>query len=155
MSGRPSDTDARTDTADAADRMAIVALTIAYAWAIDGRDYDALRHIFEPDATAMLVDERVGIESIIERISSALDPLDASQHLIGNHQVVVSGDTATCRCYLQAQHVRRGASGGPNYIVAGRYDDDLVRTPAGWRIRRRVLVVTWTDGNLAVVRPGR
>ena len=96
----------------------------------------------------------MGIESIIERISTALDPLDASQHLMGNHLVVVSGDRATCRCYLQAQHVRHGAPGGSNYIVAGRYEDDLVRTPEGWRIRRRVLVVTWTDGNVAVVRPG-
>ena len=135
------------------DRRAVIDLTIAYTWAIDTHNWDALRSIFVPDATAFLVDERVGIDSIIERISAALGPLDDSQHLIGNHQVRIDGDSATCRCYLQAQHVRRAAEGGPNFIVAGRYEDEMVRTTQGWRISRRVLVVTWTDGNPFVVRP--
>ena len=140
-----------TDGMNADDRQAIVDLTIAYTWAIDGHDWEALRDIFLPDATAMLVDERVGIESIIERISGALTPLDASQHLIGNHQVRIDGDRATCRCYMQAQHVRHGAPGGPNFIFAGTYEDEMERTTAGWRIRRRVLSNTWTEGNPAVV----
>lgn len=151
---KPSTDPTTNPTADA-DRQAVIDLTIAYAWAIDAHDWDALRDIFLPDATALLVDERVGIDSIIERIRTALTPLDASQHLIGNHQVRLNGDTATCRCYLQAQHVRRAAEGGPNFIVAGRYEDEMVRTPAGWRIRRRVLVRTWTEGNPNVVRAAR
>ncbi len=136
------------------DRQEIVDLTIAYAWALDMREFELLRNIFLPEATALLVDERDGIDSIIERVRSALEPLDASHHLIGNHQVSVDGDTATCRCYLQAQHVREGTEGGPNYIFAGRYEDDLVRTATGWRIARRTLVRVWSDGNPAVVRPG-
>ncbi len=136
------------------DRQEIVDLTIAYAWALDMREFELLRNIFLPEATALLVDERDGIDSIIERVRSALEPLDASHHLIGNHQVSVDGDTATCRCYLQAQHVRESTEGGPNYIFAGRYEDDLVRTATGWRIARRTLVRVWSDGNPAVVRPG-
>ena len=136
------------------DRQAIVDLTIAYAWALDMREFELLRNIFLPEATALLVDERTGVDSIIERVRSALEPLDASHHLIGNHQVTVDGDRATCRCYLQAQHVREGTQGGSNYIFAGRYEDDLVRTAAGWRIARRTLVRVWSDGNPAVVRPG-
>ena len=136
---------------NAEDRQAIVDLTIAYTWAIDGHHWEALRDIFLPDATALLVDERVGIVSIIERISGALTPLDSSQHLIGNHQVRIDGDRATCRCYLQAQHVRQAAPGGPNFIFAGTYEDEIERTPAGWRIRRRVLSNIWTEGNPAVV----
>ena len=136
------------------DRQAIVDLTIAYAWALDMREFELLRNIFLPEATALLVDERIGVDSIIERVRSALEPLDASHHLIGNHQVTVDGDRATCRCYLQAQHVREATQGGSNYIFAGRYEDDLVRTAAGWRIARRTLVRVWSDGNPAVVRPG-
>ena len=110
--------------------------------------------MFVPDATADLpsLNHLVGIEAIRGRVRSALEHLDDSQHLVGNHEVVVDGDTATHRCYLQAQHVRRAATGGPNYIVAGRYEDRLVRTAAGWRIAHRTLVVMWTDGNLAVAR---
>jgi hypothetical protein len=40
-----------------------------------------------------------------------------------------------------------------NYVIAGRYEDELVRTADGWRVSFRRLVVVWTDGNLAVVRP--
>jgi hypothetical protein len=139
-----------------ADEHAIVALTIAYTWALDSRDWPTLHQVFLPDATAFLGRELVGIEAIIERISSALSPLDASQHIIANHQVTFdgTGDAATCRCYLHAQHVRAEAAGkgtgGPNFIVAGRYLDDLVRIENGWRIKRRTLVVDWTEGNTAV-----
>ncbi|MSW21594.1 MAG: hypothetical protein F2873_11935 [Actinobacteria bacterium] len=43
---------------------------------------------------------------------------------------------------------------GTESTMAGRYDDDLVRTPTGWRISHRRLVATWADGNPRVVRGG-
>lgn len=147
-----------------ADRLAIVDLTIAYCWALDTHDWDALGDVFVAEATAILgsADELVGIDAIRTRCSGALSPLDASQHMVSNHQVTFhrdsdgdgDGDTATCRCYFQAQHVRRAAmsSGGANFIIAGRYEDRLVRTPSGWRIAHRELVPMWRDGNVAVVR---
>jgi SnoaL-like domain len=137
----------------AEDRQEITDLTIAYCWALDSKEFEDLRSIFVPEATAMLGGERSGIESIIERVTQALSSLDSSQHIISNHQIKVDGDSATCRCYLHAQHVRRAAEGSPNYIVAGRYIDRLTRTPEGWRIVRRDLLVDWTDGNVRVVRP--
>ena len=134
------------------DRQAVVDLTVAYCWAIDRHEFEELRTVFLPDATARLGDvECDGIDAIIARISGALTPLDDSQHIIANHEVHVDGDRATSRCYLHAQHVRRAADGGPNFVVAGRYEDELVRTPAGWRIARRVLTSMWTEGNTAVV----
>lgn len=48
--------------------------------------------------------------------------------------------------------MKRSAHGGPNFIVAGRYEDQLVRKAAGWKIARRELVIMWTDGNPAVAR---
>lgn len=135
------------------DERAIVATTIAYCWAIDNRQWDTLRErVFLPDATAMLGSELHGIESIVSRINRALAPLDVSQHMVSNHEVTINNDTATCRCYFQAQHVRTLAEGGSNYIVAGIYADDFVRTDAGWRIKRRELAVLWTEGNDRVPR---
>jgi SnoaL-like domain len=136
-----------------ADRLAIVDVTIAYCWALDTREFDALDDVFTPEATAVLAaPELHGVEAIKRRIETALTKLDDSQHMVSNHDVRVDGDTATCRCYLHAQHVRRAASGGPNYVIAGRYEDRLVRTTAGWRIAHRTLTVMWTEGNLAVIR---
>jgi ketosteroid isomerase-like protein len=137
------------------DRTAIIDVTIRYCWAIDERDWDALADVFTPDAVATLGRECRGLAEIRARIAEALSPLDDSQHMVTNHQVHVDGDTATCRCYLQAQHVRHAVDGSPNFIVAGRYEDELVRTPAGWRIARRALVVMWREGNVEVVAGSR
>ena len=136
------------------DRLAIIDLTIAYCWALDTKDWPALRDVFAADATADLASPMLsGVDEITARIAGALGSLDDSQHLVSNHQVVFDGrDDATCRCYLQAQHVRRGTAGGDNYIIAGRYEDTLVRTAVGWRITHRRLVPMWRDGNVAVVR---
>jgi 3-phenylpropionate/cinnamic acid dioxygenase small subunit len=139
---------------DANDRLAIMDLTHAYCWALDTRRWDDLREVFLPDARAVLGGSDLGgIDAIIARVTAALSPLDDSQHMVSTHQIHVDGDRATCRCYLHAQHVRHGALGGPLYVVAGRYEDELVRTPQGWRIAHRELIPMWTDGNRAVVRP--
>lgn len=133
------------------DRQAIVDVTIAYCWALDTRDWPALDQVFLPDATARLGPEFEGLDAIKERVRTALTPLDHSQHCVTNHQVHVEGDTATSRCYLVAQHTMLDADGGPNFTVAGRYEDTLERTPDGWRIRRRELTMTWTEGNPSVM----
>ena len=129
----------------------IVAVAVRYALAIDNHDWATLSNVFVPDATAWYGAEYEGLDAIVTRIRTVLERLDCSQHLLGTHEVTVNGDRATHRCYLHAQHVRRDADGGPHYIVAGRYDDALARTDAGWRIVRRELHVLWTDGNRRVV----
>ena len=129
----------------------IVATAVRYAFALDSKDWDALSAVFTADATAALGSELSGLDAIADRCKQALGRLDSSQHLVGTHQVSVAGDRATHRCYLHAQHVRRGAEGGPHYIVAGRYEDALLRTANGWRITRRELHVMWTEGNSAVI----
>jgi hypothetical protein len=139
-----------------ADRQEIIDVTIAYCWALDTKQWDALDEVFLPDATAYLgtPDLLEGLDAIRDRISRALSPLDDSQHLVATHQVVVDGDQATCRCYLQAQHVRHAAAGpgrGANFIIAGRYEDRLVRTPNGWRIAHRDLLPMWREGNPEVI----
>jgi len=135
------------------DHRAIVDLTVDYCWAIDGRDWEALHNIFLPHATAELGrGTEQGVDAIIDRISGVLNVLDGSQHLVTNHRIHLHGDRATCSTYLHAQHVRKAARDGRLYVVAGRYEDDLVRTAEGWRIAHRRLVVMWTDGNPGVIR---
>lgn len=131
----------------------IIDLAIAYTWALDTKQVDDLRHVFAPDATAMLRGvECNGVDAIIARIGGAVLRLDATQHLVGNHQVRVDGDTATHRCHLQSQHVMRGTPGGDNYVVGGFYDDRLERTADGWRIIHRLMQQTWAEGNPDVTK---
>ena len=145
-----------TDLQALIDEREIRDLAFRYCRALDTKDWALLDEVFVPDATGQLGTPTtlVGIEAIRDRIRTALAHLDDSQHLVGNHEIAVDGDAATHRCYLQAQHIREAATGGPNYIVAGRYEDRLVRTDVGWRIAHRTLTVMWTDGNVAVAHPG-
>jgi len=85
---------------------------------------------------------------VVERIRATLEPLALTQHLYGNHVVVVDGDEATHTCYVQAQHVR---DDGAKYLGAGRYADRLRRTEAGWRFSHRVLTSMWNEGDPSVV----
>ncbi len=139
---------------DLLDRQSIIDATIRYCWALDTKAWAELDTVFVPEATAQL--NRTTHDSraaIVERISGTIEPLDFTQHMVSNHQVSLSGDTATSRCYLHAQHVRIGAEGGDLYVAAGHYEDRWVRTADGWRISHRHLTVVWTDGNKAVVHP--
>jgi ketosteroid isomerase-like protein len=145
-----------TDTLqELVDERDIVAVALRYCRALDTKDWPLLADVFLPEATADLASpvHLEGIDAITDRIRTALQHLDESQHLVGNHEVTVDGNAGTHRCYLHAQHIRAATDGGPHYIVAGRYEDRVVRTDAGWRIAHRTLTVMWTEGNVAVTRP--
>ena len=132
----------------------IIDLTIKYCWALDENDWESLSEVFSSDAYAKYGQtEHRGIESIIEKCKKSLTPLDASHHMVSNHVVQVDGNKATCKCYFQAQHVRRSASEGSNFIIAGTYEDNLLRINEAWKISSRVLTKIWTEGNEQVVNP--
>ncbi len=138
------------------DRHAIVDALTRYATALDSRDWPLLRRVFTPDATADYGGYGGSIQghaAIEDAVRAALEHLDASQHVVTNHVVEVTGDTATSTCYLVATHYRRGVEGGGTYTVGGTYHDTLARMDDGWRITARRLEVTWTDGNRAIFRP--
>ena len=134
------------------DRQAIVDVCTNYALALDSRDWERLHACFTDDAVADYGGPpNEGYPAIEATCRQALEPLVASQHLLGNHLVRVDGDQAESTCYFQAQHVMEGLAGGSEYIVAGRYDDRLVRRAGSWQIAHRTLSVMWTSGNPEVL----
>lgn len=137
---------------DLLDHREIVDLTIAYGWILDHGPRTDLHRVFTPDAVAVYGGQEFrGLDEIVAKTEDALGRLSISQHLVANQQVEIDGDTARCRCYLQAQHTLRHTEGGDNFIMAGRYEDELTRTADGWRIHHRVLTIDWTEGNPGVV----
>ncbi len=89
--------------------------------------------------------------AIVGRARAALEPLDASQHLLGSILVTVEGDDARATSYFHAQHVRAGAPGGDLYVIAGTYRDRLRRGAEGWEILERVQEYSWRSGNPEVI----
>lgn len=124
-----------------------------YALCLDDRDWSGLAACFTPDATADYgaLGIHEGYPAIEALVRGVLGKLDGSQHFVSNHVVTVRGEEASARCYLQAQHIKRGLPGGEHYLVAGQYRDDLVRSAEGWRIRLRKLQILWAEGNPDVV----
>jgi hypothetical protein len=111
-----------------------------------------LRSCFLPEVVGYYGGDPLrGYDAIEQLCRTTLEPLSVSQHLIGNVMVSVDGDQASSTCYLHAQHVLPGTTGGEQFIFAGRYLDKLVRTEDGWRIAERTLDAMWTAGNAAVI----
>ncbi len=142
------------------DRAEISALIFRTARAMDTRDWTLLSTCYTPTSIGLFATGKTeGFEQIARQYQAFLTPLDVTQHLIGNVECAVQGDEAQTSCYFQAQHVRVGTEGGVHYLIGGRYDDRMVRTPEGWRIATRRVTGLWTQGNPGVVgatlKPGQ
>jgi len=137
------------------DRQEIEAVLFLYAHLLDKKRYAQLTEVFTPEATANYVGmaECKGVEAIIGLVSGVLDRCGNTQHLLGNVQIDVQGDKATASCYLQAIHVGLGDYSDRLLTVWGEYRDQLVRTPAGWRIGYRELTTLHAQGDIGLA-PG-
>ena len=129
-----------------ADQLAISDVLIRYATALDTRDWDLLRTCFTDDCVCDYdpVGPREGYADFEALARGYLSPLPATQHLVTNHVIEISGDTASARSYAHAMHV---ATTGAQFVIAGTYEDELVRTGDGWRIRRRRFPMSWWSGD--------
>ncbi len=124
------------DTTMPDDRNAIADLLLRYATAIDRRDWDQFRTCFTADVLAEYKDIGTwrGVDEITDFMAEVHAPMGPTLHRLSNIDVVVTGDTATARTYVDVVLTFDGGS-GLNDI--GFYDDDLVRTDDGWRIAHR------------------
>ena len=69
----------------------------------------------------------------------------AGQHLLHNQLIWLNGDAARSGVEFDITTLVRGDTRG--YAIrsrgGGRYEDDLMRTPSGWRIIRRLGTGKW------------
>ncbi|WP_198154032.1 nuclear transport factor 2 family protein [Catenuloplanes japonicus] len=118
------------------------------ARAMDSRDWALLADCYSPDARGDYTNAAAdGRDTIVASARGFLEPLDATQHLVGNVEVSVDGDVATTHATFIAQHVRAGG----RFMMGGNYDDTFRRTPEGWKITNRRIRGIWSDGDPAVL----
>lgn len=119
------------------DRLAVGDVIIKYADSVDLLDYDRYASCFADDVvvTGFTAEPIVGLPTYMAWLRPARDRFGRTQHLIGNIQVTVEGDTAHMRSYVQATHE---VPGDPDHLLTlwAAYVDDLVRTADGWKINR-------------------
>jgi hypothetical protein len=117
-----------------ADKIAIRELTAVYNRAVDdGRIDDALA-TFVPGGSL----EVPGMGVLAgDALRSVFNSLQGNVHATTDAIVDVDGDHARQLCTVL--FVLRAPEGGVVRLVStGRYEDDLERTPAGWRFVRRL-----------------
>jgi ketosteroid isomerase-like protein len=123
------------------DREAIWRLFMEYKRHLDQRDFRAYASLFTDDAVwAGNLGKAVGPAEIEVLLIRTLEvyPSDRERtyHLIMNEAIDVDGDAASARSNWG--YVTRGPNDEPVFEMLGRYRDDLVRTPDGWRFARRI-----------------
>jgi len=124
-----------------------------YAYGIDTRDWVLYRSIFTDDIDMNFHSyngnpgNRMQADDWVTGCRRLFDNLDATQHTMTNPLVEVTGDTARCRMYMQAEHFLQNRFGNPDFALGGYYDDQLIRTSGGWKITAVTLNVFWSRGN--------
>jgi ketosteroid isomerase-like protein len=139
------------------DERAISALLYDYARALDRRDWALLASVFTPDA---VVDYSLeggpvcrGPAEVAADCRADFAGLNATQHMIGNITIAVTGDHARASSLVHAWHFRTAAEGEPTLLLVGGYEDHLIHGPNGWLISARQLTVAFQTGNVAVKVP--
>jgi hypothetical protein len=122
-----------------ADRAAISDVVLAYATAVDTRNWAMFRSIFT-DRVALKfgsfgpgLDRELAADELLE-ITKKIANFTATQHISSNHVHTIAGDKARCRTYAQASHFLTRPDGDYFHILYGHYDYSLVRTESGWKI---------------------
>lgn len=138
-----------------ADRLEIQDLLTRYATAIDTRDWDLFTSCFTADA---FIDYTAvgGIKGSLPVVRAWLAEVLAgfamTQHLVTNFDIRIDGDVAECRsCLFNPMGMNDDEGNLVVFLEGGYYYDSLVRTPEGWRIRKRVEEPTFSTRHHPVI----
>lgn len=134
------------------DRIEINDLLVRYTVAIDTKDWSLLDRCFTPDAqldytsAGGVAGDYPSVRAWLER---ALAPFPMTMHYITNSVVDLQGDSARTRTAVFNPMGSRQDDGSMHVFTVGAYYNDLlVRTDDGWRIRERVEESVYMDGQL-------
>ncbi len=133
------------------DRLEIQDLLTRYTVAIDRKDWSLLDRCFTPDAeldyTSTPGGQKGAYPEVRKWLEAALSPFPMTMHFISNSVVEIEGDRAKARTYvINPMGFPRKDGNLHIFTVGATYNDELVRTPEGWRIARRVEEFAYMDG---------
>lgn len=112
---------------------------VAFAHAMDERDWDAFADITSADFTAELGQGVLeGRDTIISFMRSFLDNCGTTQHLLGNVIVDVDGETAKSSAYVCDMHLGSGDRSDMTFHTLGRYNDEWHKIDDCWLMVHRV-----------------
>lgn len=118
---------------DLSDRAAIQDLRFHYHVAVNEKELDAIHPLFTEDAMVEFegIGSAQGRDAIEALYREVVGKSPFIKQFIHNHVITLKGETATGLSYLDARTVKDGES----ILVAARFDDEYLRTSAGWKFR--------------------
>jgi ketosteroid isomerase-like protein len=126
-------------------------LSIEYARAVDFRDYDNFIELFTEDAILDLGKRLEGKDAIRESINQRSADV-RTRHVLTNIFIEVQDSShargisyLTLYRHIGEESRRRGPVASILPTAVGHYEDNFVRTDAGWRFKSRVLHVAFRD----------
>lgn len=122
---------------DQQDRQDISDLLVRYATGIDRRDWPLFRTVFTDDCELDYgeIGAWSGVDAVTDFMEQVHTPAGHTLHRLTNQAITLDGDKAVARTYVDALIMFSDNQSGANGI--GFYDDEIARTPDGWRIARR------------------
>jgi uncharacterized protein (TIGR02246 family) len=136
------------------DRAELGDLMLAFAAALDRKDWDAYAATFSADASFTILGQtRHGRAEIAAGPARDHVVFDTVQHFSTNHRIAVEGDEARASHYLIAIHVPDGGEPSLHADAGGRYDCRCIRTEEGWRFAEVELSILWTAGSKFELQP--
>jgi hypothetical protein len=137
------------------DKHAIEQVYIRYCEIVDAKSFDDMHEVFTPDCVGDYTHSLgPGVispnrESLIASMHANLGEgsnCGPTHHNVLNFRIAVTGDVASAKVHYYAVHRGCGDFEGALYSMWGQYEDDLVRTPAGWRVAARVYKCYVSEG---------
>ena len=134
------------------DRIEIHDVLVRYTAAIDQKNWALLDRCFTADAhldytsAGGIAGDYPKVRAWLEK---ALAPFPVTAHYVTNSQVELQGDEARARTAVLNPMQYRNPDGSMHHFTVGAYyNDRLVRTGDGWRIRERVEENAFLEGSL-------
>ena len=118
------------------------ALVERYATAADERDAAGFAGCFTDDGVLITPRGELRGTTELATVPARLDRYDRTRHLVTDHRVhEVADELATGATWCTAEHLTIGDVCVETHVMTIRYDDRYERTPDGWRLARRTLVL--------------
>ena len=132
------------------DVIAITGVLSRYSMAMDLRQWELMDQVFTPDGEVFFNDLRLQPSARgVALIRASIECCSYTHHANTTVMVDVDGDRAKAVTNVRAWH-RGGPNDDKEMEAIGRYFDDFVRTPSGWRISCRHEVIPVMTGDLDI-----
>lgn len=131
---------------EAADLIAIAGVIEGYGDAVSRRDVAALANLFVADASRKAgspFDLHFTGAAIVPTIAAMLEAYSVFLQMTQGRVITLAGDKAQARTIIR--EIGQSADGASGLDNLGRYHDELIRTPQGWKFASRRFEPLYVD----------